>query len=80
MSPAALAFGATCFFEQATGAKQGVHATTSAGMVINTMRLGGQMRFPLLYKTAGVVAFAYFVFCQCAKLVDVVICACGVSK
>lgn len=38
------------------------------------------MRFPLLYKTAGVVAFAYFVFCQCAKLVDVVICACGVSK
>lgn len=59
MSPAALSFGATWFFEQATGAKQGVHATILACMTKNTMRLGGQMRLPLLYKTAGVVALAY---------------------
>lgn len=77
MSPSALALVAAPFFGQATGAKQGAHATTSAGMVINTMRLGGQMRLPLLYKTAGVVALAYFVFCQCAKVVDVVIRASG---
>lgn len=77
---AALAFSAAPFFDQITGAKPRAPVGEWRGAVRIPTFLHGEMRFQVLYKTAGRLGLSYFAFCQCAKWVNVVIRGLGVAR